>query len=236
MECEVALGGASRFELKSAILVYSGGHMANGAFAACHEVCHSKAESQRLGPATALSTAFLRELSRGLGAMTRPEILPDNVLVRTPEMLIWWTPAQRRRMLFSTADVLGAVSGRTFPQPALVFKVTRKELGIRALSANRRPVGDTPLSVAPYYNVNSDGLVCQGSMRAPAQATVASIPEWEKAFFDSEFTHIYGGGRFTKHPGGLPRLWTNLAAATRFPAAALVPAKETLAQFVERMP
>ncbi len=158
------------------------------------------------------------------------------MLVRTPEMLIWWTPAQHRRMFFTPADFLDAVSGQTFPQPPLVFKVTRTELWIRALSTNRRPSGDTPLSVAPHYNVNTEGLVCQGSMRAPAHATVASIPEWEKAFFDSEFTHIYGGGHFTKHPGGLPSLWTHLARAARFPTSMLVSAKETLAHFAERTP
>ncbi len=72
MECELALGAASRFDLKGAILVYGGGHLTNGAFASWHGVCATKTDAPRLGPATALSTAFLRELSHGLGAMTRP--------------------------------------------------------------------------------------------------------------------------------------------------------------------
>lgn len=236
MECEVALGAANRLELKGAILVYSGGNIANGAFAAWHEICQPAAEAPRLGPAAALSAAFLRELSRGLGVMTRPEILPDNMLARTPDTLIWWTPAQRRPMFYPAPDVLGPVSGRIFPQPPLVYKVARKGLWIRALCSNRRPDADTPLSVAPYYNVNAAGLVCQGSMRAPRQGTVDSIPEWEAAFFGSEFTHLYGGGRFTRHAGGVAALWTHLAGATRFPTRTLVHANETLAQFAEREP
>jgi len=47
--------------------------------------------------------------------MVRPEILPENVLVRTPDMLVWWRPAQRRKMFFRHEDKLGVVSGRVFP-------------------------------------------------------------------------------------------------------------------------
>lgn len=234
MECELALGAESRFELKGAILVYAVGHLASGAFAAWHDAYATPDRAPHLGPATPLSTNFLRELSRGLGAQTKPEILPDNILVRTHDTLIWWTPPTRRRMFFRHDDPLAAVSGRTFPQPALVYKVTRTDLWLRALSTNKRPTATTPLMIAPYYNVNVEGAVCQGSMRSPTDPAVASIPQWENAFFDSEFTHIYGAGRFTRHPGGLISLWTKLANATRFPIATLVTANETLAQFAER--
>lgn len=234
MEVEIALGAESRFELKGAILVYAGGHLANGAFAAWHEACAYADHAPHLGPATPISTNFLRELSRELGAATKAEILPDNVLVRTPDMLIWWTPSRPHRMFFRHDDPLGAVSGRSFPQPALVFKVTSRELWIRALSADKRPTADTAMMVAPYYNVNAEGLVCQGSMRARSEASVASMLQWEQSFFDSEFTHIYGGGRFTRHPGGLVDLWMKLASAARFPTRDITPAGETLAQFAER--
>ena len=76
MECNVYLGGPSQFELRGAILVYAGGNVAGGTFAAWHDVEGGKAGAPRLGPAAPLSTSFLRELSRGLGALTRPEILP----------------------------------------------------------------------------------------------------------------------------------------------------------------
>ncbi len=234
MEVEIALGAESRFELKGAILVYAGGHLANGAFAAWHDACASADKAPQLGPATPISTNFLRELSRGLGATTKPEILPDNVLVRTPDTLAWWTPSKRHRMFFRHDDPLGAVSGRSFPQPALVFKVSSNELSIRALSADKRPTADTAMMVAPYYNVNAEGLVCQGSMRAPGEASVASMLLWEQSFFDSEFTHIYGGGHFIRHLGGLVALWTQLADAARFPTRDLAPTGETLAQFAER--
>ena len=234
MECEVSFGSASRFELKGAILVYAGGHIANGAFAAWHDALVDSEQVPHLGAAKPLSTGFLRELSRGLGAMTKPEVHPENVLVRTPDTLVWWRPARRCRMFFRQDDPLGAVSGQTFPQPALVYKVSRRELWIRALSDSRRPTAATPLKVVPYYNVNAEGLVCQGTMRSPGDVSVASMAPWEKAFFDSEFTHIYGGGQLTRHPGGVVGLWTALAGSKHFPTEHLAPARETLAQFAER--
>ena len=234
MDCGIYLGGPSQFELRGAILVYSGGKASNGAFASWHDVDGDTSGTPRLGPAAPLTTAFLRELSRGLGAMTRPELLPDNVLVRTPESLVWWRPAQRSKMFFRHDDELGAVSGHTFPQPPLLFRVTQRELWIRALAENVRPTATTALMVAPYYNANTEGAVCQGTMRSPEQASVAAIEHWERAFFESEFTHIYGSGHFTRHPGGMAGLWSSMAGKRKFPMDQLSPAGESLARFVER--
>lgn len=234
MDCNIYLGGPSQFELNGAILVYSGGQAPGGAFAAWHDVEGDSVGAPRLGPAKPLTTSFLKDLSRGLGAMTRPEIFPENVLLRTPETLVWWRPAQRKKMYFRHDDGLGAVSGRTFPQPALIYRVTHHELWIRALAENARPTGTTTLMVAPYYNVNIEGAVCQGSMRSPEEASVAAMAQWEQAFFQSEFTHIYGSGHFTRHPGGVAGLWMSVAGKQTFPVDHLSPAGESLTQFVER--
>lgn len=234
MDCSIYLGGPSQFELRGAMLVYSSGRTSSGAFASWHEVDSDAVGSPRLGPAMPLTTTFLRELSRGLGVMTRPEVLPENVLVRTPESLVWWCPAQRRRMFFRHDDKLGALSGRTVPQPALVFRVTQRELWMRALANNVRPTAATTLMVAPYYNVNTEGVVCQGTMRSPEDASVAAMEQWESSFFESEFTHIYGNGYFTRHPGGMAGLWSSLAGRRTFPTDQLTGAGESLIQFVER--
>lgn len=234
MDCGVYLGGPSQFELRGAILVYSGGTASNSAFASWHDVDDDTSGPLRLGPAAPLTTGFLRELSHGLGAMTRPEVLPDNVLVRTPDSLVWWRPAQRSKMFFRHDDELGTISGRIFPQPPLLFRVTQRELWIRALAANVRPTAATKLMVAPYYNVNTEGTVCQGTMPSPEDASVAAMEQWERSFFESEFTHIYGSGHFTRHPGGLAGLWSSLAGTRTFPLDQLSPAGEALARFVER--
>ena len=86
------------------------------------------------------------------------------------------------------------------------------------------------MKTAPYWN--TDIRVCPGSMRVPDSSDVASIPLWQDAFFQSEFTHAAGAVRLTSHPGGFIRLWRSLAGRKRFPVHYLVDAGETLQEFV----
>ncbi len=71
-------------------------------------------------------------------------------------------------------------------------------------------------------------------MRSPGDARVASMAHWERAFFDSEFSHIYGDGQLAGHLGGAVGLWTTLAGSKHFPTGHLAPAGETLAHSAER--
>ena len=92
MEINVAIGGGQKMTLTGAILVYQGGHEA---FAAWHAARAAEdGAGPYLGEAEPLTTEFLRALSEGLGAYVVPEILPSSVLVRTSELLVWWTRAQ----------------------------------------------------------------------------------------------------------------------------------------------
>ena len=232
MDCSLSLGNADTLTLHGAILVYKG---ARDVFATWHEAEVREGTAPGLGPAHSLSTGFLRTLAHGLGSRIRPEILPDNVLVRTPDVLIWWSPACRRRMFFrETDEALGMLSGRTFPQPALLFRVSGRELHIRALRTNIRPCATTPLYVAPYYNAQENGLICQGSMRSPEGPFVEAMDGWEEAFFGSEFTHLWGGGRMCRHKGGVAALWRDVAGKRSFPVEQLADARQTLLAFVER--
>jgi PRTRC genetic system protein B len=128
------------------------------------------------------------------------------------------------------------LNGQRFFQPPLVWKVRDRDLWIRALQKNRRPAADTPLMIAPYWNVDGEsGWTCQGSMRSPDDPIVNAIPLWERAFFQSEFTHHTGTRRLTTHPGGFLGLWSSLAGARRkFPVKYLTAANETLREFVLR--
>jgi hypothetical protein len=59
------------------------------------------------------------------------------------------------------------------------------------------------------------------------------MKEWEKAFFESEFTHAAIGARLTAHPEGFLGLWRDLAASDgEFPGEFLVRSGETLQSFV----
>jgi PRTRC genetic system protein B len=135
-------------------------------------------------------------------------------------------------MFFGTTqgDMAG-MNGAIFPQPALVWLAMDHSLSIRALKENRRPAADTKLCVAPYWNVYDTGSVCLGSMRAPDGSTVASIPQWEQSFYESEFTHG-NVGRLTRHPGGFEGLWKELAGKEEFPTDSLIELPETVGEFL----
>jgi hypothetical protein len=58
---------------------------------------------------------------------------------------------------------------------------------------------------------------------------------WERAFFQSEFTHASGATRLTTHPVGFLGLWKSLAGRRKsFPVEYLTSARETLHEFVSR--
>jgi PRTRC genetic system protein B len=212
------------------VLVYRGG--GDGAFASLHQVKQAENGIPYLTPGEALITAFLRTLAQGLGAQVKPEIFPDNVLARTPDLLAWWSPPQCRVMFFGgTDEEARKISGLVFPHPALVFRVVGKDLFVRAMATSSRPGPETKL---PYWNTDSRGLVCAGSMRVPESSDTASIPAWQDAYFQSEFTHAAGAVRLTNHPEGFIGLWRSLAGKKQFPVQYLTDAGETLQDFVAR--
>jgi PRTRC genetic system protein B len=234
MEARVVIGANRNFVLKNAVLLYGDG---TSMFATLHSVMmRAKNSAPQLGPGQALTMAFLRTLAEGLGSRIATEILPDNVLARTPDIITWWARATREVMFFGGMDPEALeLNGATYPHPALVFKVTGRELFVRALERDERPTGETPLKTAPYWNCDSAGRVCLGSMRVPDETTVESIAGWQSNFFRSQFTHPNGAVRLTSHPRGFIGLWKSLKNCDQpFPADFLTDAKEALRQFVER--
>ena len=91
---------------------------------------------------------------------------------------------------------------------------------------SERPNADTILLHSPVLNVYVDGRLCWGNIPQPKSLTAASIPEYERAVFDSWSTHPNVGQEHTvTGRGGLVRLWDDLAArsAKRFPIQRLKP-------------
>jgi PRTRC genetic system protein B len=170
----------------------------------------------------------------GLGQAMPVEILPERVLVRTREVIVWWNEPQRRRMFFSDRGgdaALKRMNGRMYPHPALLFKVAGSRLWVRALAKDECPKAETKLSMAPYWNCSDDGTVCLGSMRIPREKSVAQIEAWEQSFFRSEFTHAGGVRRHTRYRGGFLAMWQSLEGTKTFPSSYLVRLKESLADF-----
>jgi len=234
MEISVGIGGGQNMALTGAVLVYQGGHEA---FAVWHPAKSGPNEgAPYLGEAEPLTMEFLRSLSTGLGVYVAPEILPPSVLVRTSELLVWWTPAQHRILFFGEHSGAGSdLNGKRYPVPPLVFKVAGGHLWVRALDKDERPRGETKLKTAPFWNSNDSGEICVGTMRIPESSGVEAMDGWERGFFQSEFTHAYGGARLTSFPGGFLPLSRRLVGCRKpFPAEYLTDARETLLEFVER--
>jgi PRTRC genetic system protein B len=236
MQVSTEIGHQREFVLKRALLIYEDQISRREQFATVHEIVREGSEPQpaRLGPGTLLTRAFLEHLCRGLERKTKIVILPENVLACTPDLLAWWTPPRLHRMFFSDgAEDRREINGRICPHPALVWKVRRGCLYLRALSESARPGADTSLMIAPYWNTEPvRGDVCEGDMPRPRETDATNMLEWEEGFFNSRFTHPSGMGKLTTHAGGFIGLWTELAGTQQFPIQYLVPAKQTLGQFV----
>jgi PRTRC genetic system protein B len=231
MDVHVRIGNIQTFTLKQAVLLYQ---HANRAFATLHEVKSGPDGAPYVCAGQSVTTGFLEVLTKGLGANMAAEVLPENVLARTPQSIAWWSRAQRRLMFFGEGDTEGRrLNGKMYPHPALVFMIHERELFVRALTEDRRPNDDTRLRNAPYWNTDANGRVCLGSMRVPAEVSAARIAGWEAAYFASEFTHPSGAVRLTTHPGGFLGLWSSLAQRKRFPARFLAESRQTLRGFLQ---
>lgn len=244
----VSLEREATFGLAHALLVYSDGRRS---FVALHDPVAVPGAAPTLGPGRIVSTAFLRAMSKQLGESVAPDVLPPTVLVRTSDVTLWWRPASIETLFYNPAKdaahaaALNALNGKRVPIPPLVFRATKQQLWVRALAKNERPTASTPLFAAPFFNVSAHGGVCLGSMRRPQGRGLETLPQWERGFFESEFTHILPGVVALAAPkkfDGFTGAWSELArrvaqgarGADTFPTAWLAPApkKQTLAGFV----
>ena len=230
MQVHISIGENQRFELREALLIYGDRRRS---FVTRHQVTIHKEGPPTLGSAQPLTLGFLESLVRSLSGSSTAEILPENVLAKGDRMIAWWTAACRRQMFYQNSEQKASeLNGRTLPQPPLVWRVDGDDLKIRALAENRRPTATTTLAVAPFWNLSDDGRVCTGTMRRPDSARATSIPDWERSFYESAFTHA-NVGRLTRHTGGFEGLWSDLAGKrTAFPIKSLIQLPQTLAEFV----
>ena len=230
--------------LTGAILLYrhrpaSDGHRSYGdasragsAFASIHAIEQDGDGPPTIAAGKALTRAHLRQWTEALGRTAGPELLPGNVLVAHPDMLAWWVPEQVRTAFFALSSppaglqMLSVRATVRVPYPAHLFVATRRGLGVYALAVNERPSADTVLLHSPILNVYVDGQLCWGNIARPRTLTSASIPEFERAVFESWSTHPNPGQELTvSGRGGLAKLWDDLAARgpARFPVKRLKP-------------
>lgn len=163
------------------------------------------------------------------------DFLPEGVLSISADHMIWWTAACERNVFFRNHE-LGTRAAKV-PHPALVFAVVKGVWYVFALAKNERPKLDTELCHAPYFNVYDAGSICVGSAATPKGIAASAIPQWEAAFFDSEFTHVNGSVKKSSHPRGEYAMWKELLDGDHktFPVEYLVPKQTTLAGFLQQV-
>lgn len=247
--------------LRQAVLVYLqqerlGGGSEQRAYATLHNVSQGKRGPQLEAgvPATREACA---DLARALGATsTLAGFVPPNLLYMGAQSIIWWRPPAPARIFFDTTknaagdqsnDKTGAalIGKRTgvIRHPGLVFAVAGGEWYVYAVMGAERPEPTTALLRAPYFNVWVDGRICTGNVRLPDTLSTQALGAYEKAFFESEFTHPNVHGRERLLNGNPYAFWKELLdrsakkAADSFPTNSLVNLKlslQTLAKRLER--
>ena len=174
---------------------------------------------------------ILRVLQRD--APPKLTFLDTRLLAASEDEAAWWTPPARKTPFFSGDDKMKRHDGKTVSMPALLYHVKNGKLRIRALACRGRPHRQTPLFVAPLWNIYRDGTLCMGSMPVPKGPPAECIDAWERAFWDSAFTTPHDT-RVCAHPKGYGQMMKELRDLPRFPSRWLVPSKERMEQWLTR--
>jgi PRTRC genetic system protein B len=161
-------------------------------------------------------------------------LLPKNLLyLRTDKnpFAVWHTPAQSVKLYFK--EDLGIKNGLA-NIPALVWKATRTTIALYAVKENQISA-DTPLFNAPFFNMYDDGRVCMGNVSLEIKKDCPLedfIRLWERAFFDSYFSHMIQG--YNPIKGNIGQLWKSLSGTGKpFPVEKLISNHYTLRNLIQ---
>ncbi len=219
---DAAIGRQSVAKLARAVLLYQDERQID-TFATVHQVTGVEDGSPTLAAGRLLNLEGLRTIHKALYKMQKLSINPPHVLASSPERIVWFEPARPRVMFYSGQDpYLNDLSGRTFPQPPLLFIAGESSLRVFALASNERPTADSKVFTAPYYNTSSGG-VCLGSMPLPTELSPNDTDAYSAAFFHSAFTHGTAQRLLKGWGGSYGELWTDAQERGTFPMQHLVP-------------
>lgn len=160
-----------------------------------HTVCatrHQVRENNTLSLGRVISAAQVVKVFAGLdtGQSTLSnQILPESVLVDSPDRLVWYKRRFVGEMWFRVGQKPECLVVEWTPLLFLADK-ERNALRVFALGTNSRPGPETRLYHAPLMNINGFGDLCQGSAKLPAEISVADIEACEASLIESQFTHV----------------------------------------------
>jgi PRTRC genetic system protein B len=157
-------------------------------------------------------------------------IIGSHILQVDPQYdgtVIWYSKAQLRDLFF--IEKLGIPNAKAYVPPML-WVANRNSVSVYALKTSNRPTEKTSLYHAPFFNVNSGGAVCMGTVDVRIKKT-ASLEEfttaWENYFFNSYFSHLMAGHNPIK--GNLVSLWKKIIKTEQaFPIDTLTKTNRTI--------
>lgn len=211
----------------------------NQAFATLHSIRVDDEGRPSFLPGQAMTREMLFALASKLMPDASYDYLPPEILSLGHGWMVWWCQGGPRNLFFRT-DAGDPIGERTLQVdlPPLVFAAKNESLSVFSLAKPERPMPDTPLFMAPFYNVWTEGNLCRGNARLPDRSGPEAIGDWENMFFNSSFTHPNSGSeKLSRHPKGLKGLWHDLSKQRwkNFPIKMLAPAKMTLSDLVQSM-
>jgi PRTRC genetic system protein B len=242
---------AGTYRLQSAILIYGNGSSEPGAhYATLHGVSRQGKAGLQLEPGVPATAAGCATFVRSIADRAAfSGFVQSRMLYIGPRVVAWWRAPAPARVWFDAkhddpSKHIGQRNAKV-PHPGLVFTLADGHWYVHAVKGDKRPHQDTPLRVAPYFNVSESGWICEGNIKRPARVTPETIDEFETAFFNSVFTHpnIHRAGRFAIHKGGPYAFWRWMLGRAddpampfdRFPEHVLVNVKLTLAQHIKQL-
>ncbi len=229
------------FKLTKAILIRTGGNRGMGgqsAIASVHDIAFNKQGVAELCAGSLMTKAAVSELVRSVTPEQSMRLIPSKILATGVEGMMWWKKPSVEMVWFNTngEDGIGARCGRV-PLPGLVFVVSDSRWYVFAVKGDQRPDATTHLYQAPFYNVDSKGLICRGNAELPSTSTVDDMDGFERAFFQSRFTHpnLHSKKGLSLYRGGASALWLSMLAGKKkvFPEHSLVPMACSVAEWLD---
>lgn len=226
---------AEPLQAQHAVLLYGKNH-ASAQYASVHEVQTGEDGKLSLAAGLPVTESALKSMFESLdpNRIEKPTFNDARILSRGPGWLVWWMRPQSIRVWFNAKQI--GERTEVVPHPGLVFSVSRRGWQVFALAGRDRPRPGTALFQAPYFNVWSRGKICEGSAATPTGNKARNPDEWERAFFDSRFSHpnIHEKDRLVKYRGGPVKFWQAMLNGRfeRFPKEVLVPAEMTVSDLL----
>jgi len=220
-----------------AIIIYGQGQ-ALVRHATIHDVRLDEHGTPVLEAGTGLRDETLLDLLQSLLGASPLSYLPSNMLARTKDIKVWWTPPVLRTLFIKPVETTGQNYDKLpthnwiVPVPGLVFTIHNRSLSVCAVQGRERPKLSTPLYRAPFANTYDTGTVCMGDVQLGMDTD-----EIEKQFFDSVFTHDVGAVKRVKNFSKSWKAWETLVgdrAINTFPPAWLLHTNTTLEGFLKR--